>query len=459
MATVLVVDDEKNYLWMLEELLRAEGYEVITCDKGSDALRALNDITVEVLLTDLRMVEMDGLTVLEKAREISPATSMLLMTAYGTIERAVEAMRRGAYDFVVKPFANEELLRSIAKAVERSALMRENVRLSRAIACEYRFEKLVGQSPTMQALCEKIKRVLHSKSTVLVIGESGSGKELVARAIHFNSPRCGRPFLGVNCGALTTTLAESELFGHERGAFTGANVRHIGLFEQADGGTLFLDEIAELPLDLQAKLLRVLDSQEVRRVGSEKTVRVDVRILAATHRDLKAEVKMGRFREDLFFRLSVVRLDVPPLRERQGDIPLLAESYLQELVREEGSIRGKRFAPVAMELLTRYRWPGNVRELHNAVAHAAVMAQEEEIQPDDFELEEAASGEWLNVLDRVLPSNAPLDATLRSIERHMIARALAQSNSVQAKAAQLLKISRSLFQYKLKQLHRPPDQP
>jgi two-component system NtrC family response regulator len=458
MATVMVVDDEKNYLWMLEELLRGEGYEVITFDKGTEALKALADNPVDVLLTDLRMAEMDGLTVLERTQEISPATSMLLMTAYGTIERAVEAMRSGAYDFIVKPFANEQLLHSVAKAVERSALVRENVRLSRTIAGEYRVDNLIGNSPPMQALREKIKRVLPSKSTVLVIGESGSGKELVARAIHFNGPRCGKPFCGVNSGALTTSIAESELFGHEKGAFTGAHSRHIGLFEQATGGTLFLDEIAELPLDLQAKLLRVLDSQEIRRVGSEKTIRVDVRVLAATHRDLKAEVKKGKFREDLFFRLSVVRLDVPPLRERKGDIPLLAEFFLQDLLKEESSIRGKRFAPAAMELLTSYKWPGNVRELQNAVAHAAVMALDADIQPSDFELEEAASGEWLNVLDQILPANAPLDATLRSIERHMISRALARSNSVQAKAAQLLKISRSLFQYKLKQFHKPPDQ-
>lgn len=459
MATVLVVDDEKNYLWMLGELLRGEGYEVITCDRGSEAIKTLADQAVDVLLTDLRMAEMDGLTVLEKTQEISPATSMLLMTAYGTIERAVEAMRRGAYDFIVKPFTNDQILHSVAKAVERSALVKENVRLSRTVACEYRFEKLIGNSPAMQALREKIKRVLPSKSTVLVIGESGSGKELVARAIHFNSPRCGKPFCGINCGSLATSIAESELFGHEKGSFTGAHARHIGLFEQANGGTLFLDEIAELPLDLQSTLLRVLDAQEIRRVGSEKTIRVDVRLLAATHRDLKVEVKKGKFREDLFFRLSVVRLDVPPLREREGDIPLLAEFFLQELIQEEGSIRARRFTPAAIDLLTGYQWPGNVRELQNAIAHAAVMGQEEDIQPSDFDLDEAATSEWLSALDQILPTNAPLDATLRSIERHMIARALARSNSVQARAAQLLKISRSLFQYKLKQLQKPPDQP
>ncbi|HKW85871.1 MAG TPA: sigma-54 dependent transcriptional regulator [Nitrospiraceae bacterium] len=458
MATILVVDDEKNYLWMLEELFQTEGYEVLTCEEGSQALALLRDGRVDLLLTDLRMVEMDGLVLLTQALGIAPHVSTIIMTAYGTIERAVEAMRLGAYDFIVKPFNNAELLRAVAKGIERTVLVRENLRLSQSLAHQYRFDQLAGKSAAMQSVFDKIKRVTHSKNTVLITGESGSGKELVARAIHFNGPRCGRPFLAVNCSALTDTLAESELFGHERGAFTGASARHLGMFEQANGGTLFLDEIADLPMSLQAKLLRVLDNQEIRRVGSEKVIEVDVRILAATNQDLKAEVKNGRFREDLFFRLNVVRIDVPPLRERPEDIPLLAETYLQELVRE-GSAPGKRFSPATIDLLTRYRWPGNVRELQNAVAHSALMAKEEEIRPDDFPLELAASGEWLTALDRILPSNTSLDFTLKAIERHMIVRALACANGVQAKAAELLGISRSLLQYKLKALGTPQDNP
>jgi two-component system NtrC family response regulator len=313
----------------------------------------------------------------------------------------------------------------------------------------------------MQAVFEKIKRVIGSKSLVLITGESGSGKELVARAIHFNGPRCGRPFLAVNCSALTDTLAESELFGHERGAFTGASARHLGVFEQANGGTLFLDEVAELPLPLQAKLLRVLDTQEIRRVGSEKVITVDVRMLAATNRDLKAEARAGRFREDLYFRLNVVQVDLPPLRDRAEDIPLLAERHLQHLI-HEGGTRGRRFSPAALTLLSRYPWPGNVRELQNAVAHAALMALSDEIQPEDFPMELAATGEWLIALDRVLPSSAQLDATLKAIERHLIERAMAKSQGVQAKAAELLGISRSLLQYKLKTLaasSEPPSDP
>lgn len=312
MATILVVDDEKNYLWMLDELLRGEGFDVVTCEKGSDALVMLRDATIDVLLTDLRMAEMDGLAILDKAREMSPATTPLLMTAYGTIERAVEAMRRGAYDFIVKPFESADLIHTIRRAIERSALVRENLRLSRSLAQEFRPDRLIGTSTGITGVWTKIHRVVDSKSAVLICGESGVGKELVARAIHFNGPRRGRPFLAVNCSALTDSLAESELFGHEKGAFTGALSRHLGIFEQADGGTLFLDEIADLPMPLQAKLLRVLDSQEVRRVGSERTFHVDVRILAATHRDLRSEVKQGRFREDLFFRLNVVQIDIPP---------------------------------------------------------------------------------------------------------------------------------------------------
>lgn len=449
MATVLVVDDEKNYLWMLEELLHSEGFDVVTCEKGAAALAVLRDATIDVLLTDLRMADIDGLTVLEKARQISPTTSTLLMTAYGTIEQAVDAMRLGAYDFIVKPFANADLVRSIHRAIERSVLVRENVRLSHSLAEQYHSNHLIGKSAVMTAVLNKIQRVTDSKSAVSISGESGSGKELVARAIHFTGPRSGRPFLAVNCSALTDSLAESELFGHEKGAFTGAHVRHLGLFEQADGGTLFLDEISELPLNLQAKLLRVLDTHEIRRVGSEKPVQVDLRILSATNRDLKAEVQAGRFREDLFFRLSVVRIEVPPLRDRTEDIPLLAEAYLQALVRE-GSIRGKQFSPRTMQLLAEYRWPGNVRELHNVVAHAALMAQREEIEPEDLPVELTTSGDWAQALDRFLPKDAPLEATLRVIENRMINRALIQAKGVQARAADILRISRSLLQYKLK---------
>ncbi|HWG95957.1 MAG TPA: sigma-54 dependent transcriptional regulator, partial [Nitrospira sp.] len=366
MAVILVVDDEKNYLWMIEELLQGEGLDVVTCKNGTDALIVLREAMIDVLLTDLRMAEMDGLSVLEKAREISPATSTLLMTAYGTIERAVEAMRCGAYDFIVKPFENAHLIRTIHRAIERSVLVRENVRLSSSLARQFHPDRLIGRSAGMLGVYNKIHRVADSKSAVLIGGESGVGKELVARAIHFNGPHSGCPFLAVNCSALTDSLAESELFGHEKGAFTGALSRHLGLFEQANGGTLFLDEIADLPMPLQAKFLRVLDSQEIRRIGSEKTFHVDVRILAATHRDLKSAVKEGRFREDLFFRLNVVQIDIPPLRERADDIPLLAEAYLHGLVREE-KVRGKQFSQATIELLKQYKWPGNVRELQNAI--------------------------------------------------------------------------------------------
>jgi two-component system, NtrC family, response regulator len=456
MAIILVVDDEKNYLWMLGELFQNEGYEVLTCEKGSEALTLLREGQVDLLLTDLRMAEMDGMALLARAREVSPATSTIIMTAFGTVERAVEAMRLGAYDFILKPFNNADLLRAAAKAIERTVLFRENLRLSQSLAHQYHFDQLVGKSAAMQTVFDKIKRVTDSKSTVLITGESGSGKELVARAIHFNGPRGGRPFLAVNCSALTVSLAESELFGHERGAFTGATARHLGVFEQAAGGTLFLDEVAELPVALQAKILRVLDTQEIRRVGSEKVVPVDVRILTATHRDLKTEVQAGRFREDLFFRLNVVRIDVPPLRDRAEDIPLLAEACLKSLVKE-GGVRGTRFAPAAVELLPRYSWPGNVRELENVVAHAALMATSEDIQADDLPLELTAAKEWLTALDRLLPAKAPLDDTLRAIERHLVHRALAQSNGVQAKAAELLGISRSLLRYKMKTLGEPSE--
>ena len=450
MATILIVDDMKNYLWMLSELLQQQGYEVLTCEKAADAKASLAEGQIDLLLTDLRMEEEDGMALLTHTRSASPATSVIMMTAYGSVERAVEAMRLGAYDFILKPFNNADLLRSVTKALERSRLVRENLRLSQTLASQHRVEQLLGNSAGIREVIDKIARVADAKSTVLITGETGSGKELVARAIHFKGSRCGQSFLAVNCGALVQTLAESELFGHERGAFTGAASRHAGVFEQADGGTLFLDEVSEMPVPLQSKLLRVLETQEIRRVGSEKPIAVDVRVVAATNRDLKAEAKAGRFREDLLFRLNVVRIEVPPLRDRPEDIPLLAESYLRQLARE-GRVHGKQFSADALQALGRYPWPGNVRELQNTVAHAAIMATTEEIQPNDLPIELATvSGDWLSALDRILPDLVPLASTLKSIENHLIQRALSRCQGVQAKAAELLGISRSLLQYKLK---------
>ncbi|MDR4494873.1 MAG: sigma-54 dependent transcriptional regulator [Nitrospirales bacterium] len=414
MATILVVDDEKNYLWMLEELLREEGDEVLISDSAAKAVKILKEESIDVLLTDLRMTGMDGMALLSQSREISPTTATILMTAYGTIEKAVEAMREGAYDFIVKPFENEDLLRAVRKASERTSLLRENVRLSQALAGRYHFDEATGESHAIKQLYDKLKRVTDSKATILIVGESGSGKEVAARMIHFNSPRCGYPFLPVNCGALTETLAESELFGHERGAFTGANTRHAGLFEQADGGTLFLDEIGELPLPLQAKLLRVLDTQEIRRVGGEKTIHVDARVLAATNRDLLAEVQQERFREDLWYRLGVIRIEVPPLRERKEDIPVLAKAYLKQL-KQDGSVRGQHLSEKALNYLLHHPWPGNIRQLQNAIAYAALMAKEE-IQQEDFPVESTEAKDWLSTLSRLLPSDAPLDDTLKAIE-------------------------------------------
>jgi two-component system NtrC family response regulator len=443
------VDDEKNYLWMLGELFQTAGHEVLTAEKAAEALKLLQQGHVDVLITDLRLAEMDGMALVAQARDMAGPVSTIVMTAYGSIERAVEAMKLGAYDFILKPFNHADLLRTVEKALERTALVRENVRLARTLASEHHVDELIGTSTAMRLVVEQIKRVAHGKSTVLISGESGAGKELVARAIHFSGPRCGRAFLPVNCASFTESLAESELFGHERGAFTGAAARHPGLFEQAHGGTLFLDEIGELPANLQTKLLRVLDTQELRRVGSERAIAVDVRILAATNRDLKAEVKAGRFRDDLLFRLNVVKIVVPPLRERREDIPLLAEAYLERLVRE-GSGRGRRISVRAMELLSAHDWPGNVRELQNVVAHAALMAREDLIQPEDLPVEVTMTTDWLSALERILPEQAPLDDTVKAMEHHLIIRALSRTNGVRSKAAALLKISPSLLQYKLK---------
>ncbi|HZS12736.1 MAG TPA: sigma-54 dependent transcriptional regulator [Nitrospirales bacterium] len=455
MAHVLIVDDEPNYLWMIGELLRQAGHEIATAEQPAAALELLQRGDIDVLITDLRMGEMDGMALLARAKALAPWVSTIVMTAYGSIERAVEAMRSGAYDFVLKPFDNRQFVKTVANAVERTEMVRANVRISRTLA-EQESQRLVGNSRAIEGVFEKIRRVANAKSTVLITGESGSGKELVARAIHFSGLRRGQPFLAVNCGALTEALAESELFGHQRGAFTGAVATHIGYFEQAQGGTLFLDEIGELSLPLQAKLLRVLDSQEIRRVGSEKALNVDVRIVAATNRNLVAESRAGRFREDLLFRLNVVRIDVPPLRDRREDIPALAELCLAQTA-QDGQVRGRRLAPATLEVLMQHSWPGNVRELQNTLAHAALMATDELIQPDDLPIELVAGREWMEALDRILPGHAELDATVKSIERHLIMRALERANGVQARAAEMLGISRSLLQYKLKGMSKGPD--
>ncbi|HAY21783.1 MAG TPA: DNA-binding response regulator, partial [Desulfobacterales bacterium] len=350
MDTILVVDDEKNYLLVMETLLAGAGYEVFTADSGETALELTRRNDLDLVVTDMKMPRMSGIELLEQLKQVYPDLPVIMMTAYGTVEKAVEAMKKGAFDYILKPFKNEEILLTIAKALELRHLLTENRRLRHDLEQRHRFDNIVGNSKAMQSIFAVVEKVAQTRATVLISGESGTGKELIARAIHHRSPRNQGPFISVNCGALTETLLESELFGHEKGAFTHAVAMRKGRFELAEGGTLFLDEVAEMSPGLQVKLLRVLQEMEFERVGGSRTIRVDVRVVAASNRDLKEEVEAGRFREDLFYRLNVVHLHLPPLRQRQEDIPLLAAHFIRKYAQE--NLRDKtRITPEALQVL------------------------------------------------------------------------------------------------------------
>jgi len=448
METILVVDDEKNYLVVLEALLSAEGYEVITVDNAPDALKHITESDVDLVITDMKMPGMDGMQLLKESKRINHDLPVIMMTAYGTIEMAVEAMKSQAYDYITKPFQNEELKLTIKKALDNYRLIKENRYLSQALSDRYRFGNIIGKSEAMKRVFEMIDKVSRTRSTVLITGPSGTGKELIAKAIHYSSPRRNRPFISVNCGALVETLLESELFGHEKGAFTGAVSMKKGRFELADGGTLFLDEVGEMPPSLQVKLLRVIQEMEFERVGGTKTIKVDVRVLSASNRNLREDVEKGKFREDLYYRLNVININVPSLKERMEDLrPLVhhfIEKYRKELGKENISI-----TPDAWKLLYSYPWPGNVRELENVIERAVVLNTSGSITPEDLPPELSGKEESLDI-DRFIPIDADLQKTLEMIEERLIRRALDHCNNVQARAARMLGITKSLMQHKIK---------
>jgi two-component system NtrC family response regulator len=454
MDTILVVDDESNYLTVMEALLGEAGYEVSTAPSAVEALRIAGASDLDLVLTDMKMPKMSGIELLDELHRLYPDLPVIIMTAFGTVEKAVTAMKKGAFDYILKPFKNDEILVTIAKALEHRRLILTNRLLHQELEKQYGFSNIVGEAKSMQEILALVKRVASSKATVLVSGESGTGKELVARAIHQCSNRAQKPFISVNCAALTETLLESELFGHERGAFTHAVAMRKGRFELADGGTLFLDEVAEMSQALQVKLLRVLQEMEFERVGGNRTIKVDVRVVAASNRDLKEEVTAGRFREDLFYRLNVVHLHVPPLRQRQEDIPLLAAHFIKKYAQE--NVRGKiRLTPEALKVLVPYGWPGNVRELENVMERAVILCHNNLITPEDLPggLAPAAPGEAKLDIDRFVPMNTPLPEALEAIEEQMIRRALEKAGQVQVRAAEMLGITKSLLQYKLKKYH------
>ena len=439
---ILVVDDEAAQRELLGGFLKKQGFEIVLAESGKKALERYRDEHFDLILTDQKMADVGGLDLLKALKAINPEAAVILMTAYGTIETAVSAVKLGAADYLTKPLNLDELLYRIQQVKERSRLVAENRELREAMQAHCRIEGIVGDSGRMMELLSLVRRVAPSEATVLIRGESGTGKELIAKAIHYASPRAAAPLVKVNCAALPETLLESELFGHEKGAFTGAAARRKGRFEAADGGTLFLDEIGDLPLPLQAKLLRVLQEKEFERVGSSVPLRVDVRILAATHRDLEALVKAGRFRDDLYYRLNVVTVVLPPLRERRQDLPLLMDHFLKFFAgKDRKMVRG--FTPEARDALLRYDYPGNVRELENIVERAVVLTRDEVIGRADLPLLVRETGEEES-------AQKSLPAAVEGVERRMIADALARADGVQTRAAELLGVSERALRYKLK---------
>jgi two-component system NtrC family response regulator len=453
METILIVDDEKNYLVVLEALLSPEGYEIMTADNARAALRLIEESDLDLILTDMKMPGMNGMELLEHCKRIKPEVPVIMMTAYGTIEMAVEAMKKHAYDYITKPFQNEELKVTIQKALDNYRLVKENRRLSEALSERHRFSNIIGRSKPMLEIYDLIRKVAHSKASVMITGPSGTGKELIAKAIHYESPRKDRPFISVSCGALTETLLESELFGHEKGAFTGAVALKKGRFELADGGTLFLDEVGEMPAPLQVKLLRVLQEMEFERVGGTKTLKVDVRVLSASNRNLREIVANGLFREDLFYRLNVIHIEVPSLAERPEDIRLLVNHFVEKYRNDLGKQRIE-LSPEVWKVLYAYPWPGNVRELENVIERAVVLNSGGAIELRDLPPEFSERHKELDI-DRFIPFDAPLQETLEKIEEKLILRALRLNDNVQSHAADKLGITKSLIQHKIKKYNIP----
>ena len=450
METILVVDDEKNYLLVLSAVLEDEGYEVMTALGGKDALEIQKASDLDLILTDMKMPGMDGIELLENIKLEDPDLPVIMMTAYGTVDKAVEAMQKGAYSYILKPFDNERLTIYVKKAISMYQVVKENRRLRDAVESQYRFGNFIGKSKPIRDIFETIRKVAPSNATVLVEGESGTGKELVAKSIHFNSPRRDKPFVAVNCSALAESLLESELFGHEKGAFTGAVARKKGRFELADNGTLFLDEIGELSSNLQVKLLRVLQEKALERVGGTQTISVNIRIIAATNKKLKEEMLNGRFREDLFYRLNVVKIILPPLTERREDIHLLVNHFIEKYASERKSVlKVKGVDQEVDRIFFDYSWPGNVRELENLIERVMILCPNDIIRVSD--LPQGFKDNVDNTLHlEGIPTNAKLYETLALIEKAMIERALKMADNVQTHAATMLGIGKSGLNQKIK---------
>ncbi len=442
---ILVVDDEALMREYVEEALARAGYRVDTASSGSEGIEVVGKETYDVVVTDLKMKPDDGIAVLRAAREANPDTHVVIMTAYGTVESAVDALKSGATDYILKPFSPDELELTVERALERKRIERENQYLRGVVNEKYDFESMIGNSAVMEQLYDQIRRVADSRSTILIRGESGTGKELVARAVHHASNRRERPFIKVNCAALSAGLLESELFGHEKGSFTGAHDRKIGRFELADGGTLLLDEISEISPELQPKLLRALQEREFERVGGTQSIQVDTRIICTSNRNLEESVENGEFREDLFFRLNVIPLRLPPLRERPDDIPALMDYFLERFAQENGrEIDG--YTHDAREAFLEYAWPGNVRELQNAVERAVVLHMSGFLDASDFNLDGKRTSTSMGSGVAV-----PVGTTVSNMEKELILRTLEHCGQNRTHAAKMMGISVRTLRNKLKE--------
>ena len=447
--TVLVVDDDNAHRTMLYTLISGWGYEVTQADDGATAIEKVKEQSYDLVLMDVRMVKVSGLEALEQIKSFNPAIPVIIMTAYSSVDTAVDALKQGAHDYLTKPLDFDKLKITIARSMEHTRLKEENRLLKESLGKHFDRQNIIGQSPAMVNLLETVAQVAPSEAIVLITGESGTGKELIAGAIHYNSSRKDGPFVKINCAAITETLLESELFGHEKGAFTGADRRKEGRFYQAHRGSLFLDEVSEMSLTMQVKLLRVLQEREFTRVGGEKTIQVDVRIIAATNKDLPQLIGKGKFREDLYYRLNVVDLEIPFLRKRREDVPLLAQHFLQIFAaRNHKEIKG--FTPQAMDHLIRYDWPGNVRELMNAVERAVVLSRSDYLSEKDFPVISGSEIKNDGIISQTPPINGDGTTPLEEVEKATILKTMEASGGNKSEAARRLGITRKTLHKKLK---------
>lgn len=444
---VLVVDDEGGMRHMLTVLLEREGYQIDSAENGKEGLDKIKEETYDLVLCDIRMPEMDGLSFLTSAKNIRSDVPVIMMSAFGNVDTAIEAMKKGAYDYVSKPFKADEILLRLQRLTDQESLISENQTLKRALHKETSFNNIIARSPKMIEIFDTIRKIADYKTTVLITGESGSGKELIARAIHYNSPRAQKPFVAINCSAIPDTLLESELFGYLKGSFTGANKDKKGLFEEANGGTLFLDEVGDLPVPLQVKLLRAIQEEEVRPVGSNTSVKIDVRLITATLKDLGEEIKKGNFREDLYYRLNVLPIHIPPLRERKEDIPLLVDHFLEKFAEEmKKDLHG--VSPDCLQALADYSWPGNVRELENTVERALVLETGPELNVE--QLPDTIRNQEVNPAIKAAANELSIKKMMAIMEQELIKKALEKTNGNRTWAAKLLEISHRALLYKIK---------